>query len=178
MRTTLRNNQELIETFNAQSQTFGKCGNLFFEGDTLYSYGYHYPLAKFIGYDTILINDTGYSVTTSKHISLARSITSKRKEVLISRISIPHVYYQMKKLYEALKVARKPHIYKTKMQILWDSFNSNVSDLKGFYLIVNHNGYFSKSAEIQFLSVSDDMPSNYLTQLKDITKMHKDSLNF
>lgn len=38
----------------------------------LYSYGYHYPLATIIngkGY----INDRGYSVTTSKHISWAWS---------------------------------------------------------------------------------------------------------
>lgn len=47
-------------------------GNLIFNGsDVVYSYGEHYPLMVKFG-DTWIVNDRGYSVTTSKHISLAR----------------------------------------------------------------------------------------------------------
>ena len=43
---------------------------LWFDGKHLYSYGSHYPLL--IKYrDKWLVNDRGYSVTTSKHIGMA-----------------------------------------------------------------------------------------------------------
>lgn len=50
-------------------------GNMFFEGSTIYSYGYHYPLARFIRVqyngeivDAVLVNITPSSVTTEgKH---------------------------------------------------------------------------------------------------------------
>lgn len=41
-------------------------GNVFFDGDTIYSYGYHFPMAiKYNG--KLLFNDQKYSVSTSKH---------------------------------------------------------------------------------------------------------------
>lgn len=47
--------------------------NLFFEKGVLYSYGYHYPLCFEI--DGIVWRNTrGYSVTTSKHISLCNGV--------------------------------------------------------------------------------------------------------
>lgn len=40
--------------------------NMFFEGNIIYSYGYHFPMAiKYKGY--LLYNDSRYSVTTAKH---------------------------------------------------------------------------------------------------------------
>lgn len=42
------NNHQLVEKFYRQEKTSGRCNSLFFENDTLYSYGYHYPLAKII----------------------------------------------------------------------------------------------------------------------------------
>jgi len=44
----------------------GKANNMFIEGDTIYSYGYHFPIAKrMIGF--YLANPGSYSVTTSAH---------------------------------------------------------------------------------------------------------------
>lgn len=60
---------ETIHVFFSRSQTEGRCSNVFFEGDTLYSYGYHFKLAEFRkiqGKEVLLINDQSYSVTTSK----------------------------------------------------------------------------------------------------------------
>ena len=40
--------------------------HMFFEGDIIYSYGYHFPMAiKYKGY--LLFNEQSYSVTTAKH---------------------------------------------------------------------------------------------------------------
>lgn len=69
----MRNTQELINEFYAGRKTNGHCpASIFFEGDTIYSYGYHYPLARIIRNDNqtiVLLNDSGYSNTTAKHIN-------------------------------------------------------------------------------------------------------------
>lgn len=48
-----------------------KCSSVFYEDDVIYSYGHHYPLLVKIGSAWIL-NDTGYSSTTGKHICWAK----------------------------------------------------------------------------------------------------------
>lgn len=46
--------------------------NFFFVGPTIYSYGYHFPIAKHVtnadGENAVLFTERGYSVTTSKHV--------------------------------------------------------------------------------------------------------------
>jgi hypothetical protein len=51
--------------------------NVFFEYSRIYSYGYHYILGKFIDDNLLIINDTGYSATTSKHIHLLRDTANE-----------------------------------------------------------------------------------------------------
>lgn len=52
-----------------RNQTEGRTGtsNMYFNSDAIFSYGSHFPLAKFLNDDTVLINTDGYSVSTSKH---------------------------------------------------------------------------------------------------------------
>lgn len=45
------------------------CGNLFSEGNTIYSYGRHFPMAKRIDSKTVLFTTNTYSNTTAKHLS-------------------------------------------------------------------------------------------------------------
>ena len=45
---------------------------MFFEYGIIYSYGYHFPIAKHIKKDVILFTSKGYSVSTSKHQSYTR----------------------------------------------------------------------------------------------------------
>lgn len=73
------NNSELTHVWANQTQTHGTGSNMFFEHETIYSYGYHFKLAQFVnnkeGQRCVLINLKGYSNTTSKHQSLVwRSI--------------------------------------------------------------------------------------------------------
>lgn len=56
---------------------------LFIDGDTLFSYGRHYPLAKRLPDGSLWVNDQRYSVTTSKHASLVRSLAI-RKSIKLS----------------------------------------------------------------------------------------------
>ena len=80
MRTVFNSTSEVCHVFAQRTQTEGRAGNVFFEGNVIYSYGYHYELARFFqganNETAILINDMGYSTSTSKHIGLIRSATS------------------------------------------------------------------------------------------------------
>jgi hypothetical protein len=65
---------EVIHRWANQSQSDARCRNAFFNGKNLYSYGHHYHLGMLFNYRGVqvaMINDTGYSVTTSGHISSA-----------------------------------------------------------------------------------------------------------
>jgi hypothetical protein len=63
--------QFIGKAIKGEIRSGGKCSSVFFEGNTVYSYGYHYPLLTNINGAWIL-NDSGYSNTTAKHISWAR----------------------------------------------------------------------------------------------------------
>lgn len=60
-----------------QSDARNSAGNFFFHGDTIYSYGSHFPIARHVqnaqGGKAILFTHRGYSLTTSRHIHLVRS---------------------------------------------------------------------------------------------------------
>lgn len=68
------NHSEVIHRWANQTQTDARCKNVFFEGTSIYSYGSHYELGRLIqfnGKTVAVINDTGYSNTTNKHIHAA-----------------------------------------------------------------------------------------------------------
>lgn len=47
----------------------GKNGNIYADGETIYSYGYHFPIATRLAGGLFLLTTASYSVTTSQHIS-------------------------------------------------------------------------------------------------------------
>src|ERR1044072_2346791 len=66
---------EIAHLWANQSQhSASNRGNFFFEGDTIYSYGHHFPIARHItnedGKKFILFTQSSYSNTTSKHIQV------------------------------------------------------------------------------------------------------------
>jgi len=61
-----KSHSEIVIAF-AEGATSGKGSRIFIEGDTIYSYGYHFPLAKRIGTREYLINPESYSSSTRKH---------------------------------------------------------------------------------------------------------------
>ena len=71
--------KHLAHIWAQQNSPDKKCGSIFFEGDTIYSFGHHYPLAKFFGTDTVLINvskeNLGGSSFTSRHRQAVRAAT-------------------------------------------------------------------------------------------------------
>lgn len=59
-------NEEIAELF-VNGKDKGRANNMFIEGDTIYSYGYHFPIAVRIGVNKYLFNNNGYSMTTRTH---------------------------------------------------------------------------------------------------------------
>ena len=130
MKTVFSSSQDCVHAFAQRQQPQGRAGNVFFYGDKIYSYGYHYLLAEFIDDKTILINNSGYSSTTSKHISYVTSGTRQYKQFFTTRCEIGLVYSQVLSLQDKLANARKPENYINGILSLWDSLNEYVKYIK------------------------------------------------
>lgn len=130
MKTVFSNAQDCVHAFAQRQQPQGRSGNVFFYSDKIYSYGYHYLLAEFIDDKTILINDSGYSSTTSKHISYVTGGTRQYKQFFTTRCEIGLVYSQVLSLQGKLANARKPENYINGILSLWDSLNEYVKHIK------------------------------------------------
>lgn len=97
------NNSELSHIWANQTQSHGKGSNMFFEYDSIYSYGYHFKIAKHMtnqnGQKCILFNDKSYSNTTSKHQSLVwRSIPTNVH------------FFKVKTIFENIETATNAHL--------------------------------------------------------------------
>jgi hypothetical protein len=69
--------------FNGQHQAtaYTPSRNFYFNGKSIYSYGSHFCIAKFVDFNTLLFTERGYSNTTANHISITSSATSNRDKI-------------------------------------------------------------------------------------------------
>jgi len=123
MRKVFNSSSDVIHLFAQRTQDEARCSNVFFRGDKIYSYGYHYVLGDFLDENTILINDTGYSSTTSKHIYQLTAATRQYKQFFVTHCQLKEVYEQVVKNVDSLANARKPEIYISNILSLWESMN-------------------------------------------------------
>lgn len=125
MKTVFSNSYSVIHIFAQRTQSRGKSSNVFFENDSIYSYGYHYELARFIEINNetcILIDNRGYSVTTSGHISEITQATRQYKQYFTKDTQLNLVYNQITELNRKLLKARKPELYISDILRLFNSF--------------------------------------------------------
>lgn len=127
---TVFTNTDTIHAFAQQTQYEGRnsTNTIFFQGNKIYSYGYHYLLGEFLDPNTILINDKGYSNTTAKHISILVGATSQYKQYYITRTDLQYVYSTINALKVKLSKARKPQKYLNEITSLWNSLNTFIND--------------------------------------------------
>ena len=113
MKKVFQNTSEVIHVFAQQSQFQGcnQSRSIYFYDNKIYSYGSHYLLGEFINDETIIINDFGYSVTTSKHINELRNATSQYNQFFASSIDIKNVQIEINYNLKKLAKANKPQIY-------------------------------------------------------------------
>ena len=120
----MKTNKETIKTYLEQWHKHGNSQNVFFEYSNIYSYGYHYILGKFLDDNLLIINDSGYSATTSKHIHLLRDTANELNIVnySVSNVEINSVYSELKYLEGKLYKARKPNIWYNRINNLYNSW--------------------------------------------------------
>lgn len=113
MKKVFSNTSEVIHVFAQQTQSEGRNSrsSIYFKENKIYSYGSHYLLGEFINSQTIIINDFGYSVTTSKHINELIQATSHKTQFFTSSICINSVKNQINFNLKKLSRANKPEIY-------------------------------------------------------------------
>jgi hypothetical protein len=95
--------------------------SFFFNRETIYSYGRHFPIAKHVqdqaGNDYILFTERGYSNTTSKHISITRGACRNSEVVFCYNPDNGHEsnfkywFDEIEAEINKLAKARKPEIY-------------------------------------------------------------------
>ena len=69
------NNHQVAHVWAQQTKPGAMGSSFYFDGPTIYSYGPHFPIARFIerkGRRAVLFTTRSYSVSTSKHIGYAR----------------------------------------------------------------------------------------------------------
>lgn len=91
MKTVFKDAAECAHIFAQRTQDNGRAGNVFFEGNTIYSYGRHFPVATFHTnkkQETIVLFTTGtYSVTTSQHKSIIYGALSHYKIIEVEDVN-------------------------------------------------------------------------------------------
>lgn len=85
------NNRSVAHSWAHQTKASGRGSNFYFEGDTIYSYGPHFPVARIdVDRGIVWLTVNGYSVTTAKHISLAwQAIPSVYTVAYVNNINFP-----------------------------------------------------------------------------------------
>jgi len=70
------NNQQVAHLWANQSRESAKGSNFFFNGNSIWSYGYHFEVGRIVetekGKEIVLLNGDSYSVSTQRHQSYAR----------------------------------------------------------------------------------------------------------
>jgi hypothetical protein len=144
----MKSNKETIKTYLEQEKTHGQSANVFFEYSKIYSYGYHYLLGKFLDDDLLIINDTGYSATTSKHIHLLRDTANQMNitNFSTSNVDLISVYNELKYLEGKLHKARKPHLWYNRINSLYNKWY-NFTKKYGALLMIGREIKLSKIAQ-------------------------------
>jgi len=84
MRTVFSSHSEVAHIWASRSQVEGRAGNIFFEDQVIYSYGRHFPVARFAPEfgAVVLFTDRGYSNSTGKHKSIIRAAIPSNYQVI------------------------------------------------------------------------------------------------
>jgi len=142
-------NTEIVHVFAQQSQSEGRSSSMFFEGTKIYSYGYHYLLGEFIDPDTIVINDKGYSNSTSKHIGLLMYATSHKKRFAKGNIDIDIVHLRVTESLKLMSTAR------TRKGYYFDVINSSLANLNDYLEYTNTKDKLGYGDAIKYKEICD-----------------------
>lgn len=176
MKRVFTNSDDVIHLFAQQSQYDARCGNVFFEGNKIYSYGYHYCLGEFLDENTIMINDNSPSVTTSKHVRQLEWASRQYKQFFVSETNLDIVKNQIDWNVKKLITARKPELYLKPIFRLWGKLNEYLK-YKRTLTKVKKNDYRYKHIQKIVKKLHDDY-DDYITKLQEYKKQAEQNRNF
>ena len=110
MRKSFSNHSELSKVWANQTQSIGKGSNMFFIDASIYSYGYHYEIAKIVytdkGQNVVFINSNHYSSSTAKHKNhVLKAIQENKYSFLVPFINgYNRQYFEVNKLNEVINL--------------------------------------------------------------------------
>jgi hypothetical protein len=145
---------------SAEGRTGGG-GNVFFDGVSLYSYGRHYELARYLDNDTVLINDRGYSNSTAKHINKAQHALSQYRRFYVTLCDPNEVAAQLRALKAKLMKARKPSKYVD----------------KAFGIVEAHRMYMQWAETHPHAAIMPYTESLYRKEFEELTKFFESFTN-
>jgi hypothetical protein len=91
LKKVFKRSYDVAHCWAQRTQSEGRSHNCFFENDTIYSYGYHFPMARFADKNTVLVTTRTYSPTTAKHIHEVKSaIRAEYKQYHVCNVKAQH----------------------------------------------------------------------------------------
>jgi hypothetical protein len=127
MKNVFSTSSEIMHLFanKHQQSATNQSRNAYFNSDGLFSYGSHYQLAKHLQGGAIIINDSGYSVTTSKHIGEIQGASRHKKQFFSSSVLLDEVLPTIESLLKKLPKARQRKLeYIASIKGLFNSFQN------------------------------------------------------
>jgi len=115
MRKVFSSHNEAAHIWASQSQDEGRAGNIFFEDGVIYSYGRHFPVARFapeLG-NIVLFTSRGYSSSTGKHKSLIRGAIGTDYQVIYCDDPTRSTMHNLDKWRDAVEWMRRDFAAKT-----------------------------------------------------------------
>ena len=186
---TVFSNSEIVHKFNELTQNDGRSNSMFFNsnGTKLYSYGYHYLLAEFIDNNTVMINDKGYSVSTSRHFVLVTNATRNRKQFFYSTTDCKSVNSIIKdSLNKLIRATKLKDYYKARIISTYNSYKDYLiytKQLTKFNKIKEHRETerlilaFKNNYDNLENTIKEQQKSKAVKDKKEIVKALKDWKN-
>lgn len=115
MKKVFSSHNEAAHIWASQSQYEGRAGNIFFEDEVIYSYGRHFPVARFapeLG-NIVLFTSRGYSSSTGKHKSLIRGAIGRDYQVIYCDDPTRSTIHNLDKWRDAVEWMRRDFAAKT-----------------------------------------------------------------
>ncbi len=131
-------NYEVARAFS-NGETKPHTKYMFIDDDTIYSYGYHFPMARKIKDGVYLINSNSYSSSTSKHMGHVKTSLMWSKQIYLKGCDLKNIELQilsnneqidiLNDLLTRVRVAHMKQRYTSEIKELKQQ-NENLSELK------------------------------------------------
>jgi len=191
MKTVFSNPSDIAHIWANETQNEARYsgGNFFFMDAIIYSYGYHFPIAKHTknakGENAILFTKRGYSNTTAKHISITRNACNHKNVIYCDRPTNSHEENfkswigEIENIFPKLKTARKPKKYLLEIDHLKSEVNKYASffDAKPPKELIKLMAVSDTSEYVKFQEQKEKFAAKeHAKELKQQAEKHKEEL--